>query len=73
MSEQSKWQPIETAPTNVRVLCGRWDIWMDRQEWRVSDGAVFESWFFGLLKKRTYHGREYSHWQPLPPPPATGA
>jgi hypothetical protein len=68
---ETDWLPIETAPTDEKVLCGGWEIYGDRKEWKTSDGRAWERYFFGLLRRPSYHGREFSHWKPLPPPPAS--
>lgn len=68
----SEWQPIETAPTETHVMCGKWENGYNQErtpEWKTSIGPAWRSGFFGLTRKRTYFGEEYSHWKPLPEPP----
>lgn len=64
----SEWKPIDTAPIDTNVEVGKWDGWGDRMEWKTTTGIPFTRVFFGLVRKRLYHG-EYSHWRELPAPP----
>ena len=63
-----KWQPIETAPTNVPVRLGYWDIWNDRQTWCERDGIAYKRRYW-LWRVRADYYEEATHWQPLPEPP----
>lgn len=54
---------------------GRWQkSWMHRgePEWWSEVGEARETWLFGLLVRKTYDGRKYSHWKPLPDPNVGG-
>lgn len=64
------WKPIETAPIDQHVLCGKWENGYGpdkRPEWKTTIGPAWRKQLFG--RKRTYYGDEYSHWKPLPEPP----
>lgn len=65
----SDWQPIETAPRDVKVIMGGWYIVSERKDWETRDGVVYESYLFGFLKRRTIRSSDYTHWMPLPEPP----
>ena len=64
----SEWQPIETAPADVNLVLGHWNIWDGDNRWRERNGMAFESGFLGR-KKMTYLGKEATHWKHVPPPP----
>lgn len=68
---RSEWQTIDSAPTDVWVHCGGWEKSYDASKplvWKEDPGVVWERTFWG--KRKTYHGKEYSHWRPLPAPPS---
>lgn len=64
------WHPIETAPTDQVVKVGRWEFHMNKDYWRISSGVVWETSLFGIMRRRTQFGKEYSHWTPLQEPPS---
>lgn len=66
-----EWMPIETAPADVRVMVGSWDVWAGKMKWIEDTGVVFERKFFGLFKTKNYIGHRYSYWRPLPSPPVS--
>lgn len=63
----SEWKSIDSAPIDEAVIVGKWETFGGKLDWRESTGAAWERGFWG--RKRTYYGREYSWWKPLPPPP----
>jgi hypothetical protein len=66
----SNWQPIETAPTGQKVRLGKWYFAFDGKPiWMTSAAIAYEATFFGLSKRATFYGDEYTHWMPLPSPP----
>ncbi len=70
----SEWQEIKTAPTDTRVLLGRYIAYNgeDSLEWRVDIGIPWETkrgWFGRLKRVRTFDGERFSHWKPQPEPP----
>lgn len=67
MSE-TDWRELSTAPTDVVVRLGKWDLFCGKLEWRETMGAPWEAGWFGR-RKPTWYGREYTHWLPAPPPP----
>lgn len=66
------WQPVETAPIDTRVEVGGWSVLFDKAEWRTNSGVARESYrfLFWTRVRLAYYGKEYTHWRPLPPPPA---
>lgn len=60
---QEKWQPIETAPTDIRVL-----VFVPIKHHRLVIALQTE---WGLWLNEAYTPMPYppSHWMPLPEPP----
>ena len=68
------WQPIETAPSNERVLlffpwkrriavgCRRKNLYQSEPDWTSDDGEAM-----------TLQFDTPTHWQPLPPAPSMSA
>jgi len=68
MSEDSGWQPIDTAPHEKRVLLG-WRDWRDYQ-WCTDVGPATTGQRFGNgYSNLSQHGSA-THWHPLPAPPS---
>jgi hypothetical protein len=69
---QIKWQPIETAPINEKVILGRWEnenIFNDDGiQWRTEIGNAWKIRFYFWKVKADYGGRA-THWKPLPDAP----
>jgi hypothetical protein len=69
------WQPIETAPADVPVRLGGWENAYSHEgpplRWATRVHAAWHTKNFFLFKLvvRDEYTREYTHWQPLPPPP----
>jgi hypothetical protein len=74
MAEQmSKWQPIETAPTDEQtvILWGRY--WSDAQGWFREPlcgrwNERLQHWEAGAMHQYPF-GVRPTHWHPLPAPP----
>lgn len=78
----SEWQPIETAPENKDVLVVRGDInhdyGVDRFEWktRSEERLVSERGNRRIYETEEWKEQEWlngwgwTHWMPLPEPPA---
>lgn len=66
----NEWQPIDTAPKGEQVKLGRWSIVCGQQRWHVMEGRASEPFCFGMFHRKTFEGRYFTHWQPLPPPPS---
>ena len=69
------WQPIETAPVDTMVQLGKYeDDYKGGLAWRKSVGIAWETHRVFLMKcvRREWCDRNYTHWQPLPPPPGDG-
>lgn len=64
-----EWQPIETAPTDTRVMLGKWSFGASTPYWYESDGIPWESCWFGYSRRSNFDGKYYTHWKPLPEPP----
>lgn len=68
MKKSDNWQDIETAPTNRRVILGRWAWFLGNLQWEEDVGTAYRSSWFGLGREKTYDGHRNSHWRQLPPP-----
>lgn len=70
----SEWRTIDSAPTNVWVLLGRWRTTYDesmplRWDTEVSKVWVTSRFPFGFKRRvRVDDSEQYSHWKPLPEP-----
>jgi hypothetical protein len=64
-----EWKPMDTAPSDRPVICGKWDLFMNKMEWRTASHIAWETTWLGRRRK-DYGAREYTHWQELPPPPS---
>lgn len=59
------WQPIETAQKDVDILlCDMRTGTMIVSEWDRDEGR------WGTTDGPSYHPSAFTHWMPLPPPPA---
>lgn len=47
----TKWQPIETAPSDKRVKVGRYSYYGDEAKWRVDTGIPFKTVYVFLEGK----------------------
>lgn len=71
----SDWQPIETAPSDTPVRMGGYDRGYGDEpdlKWRTTIGVAWETetnWFGRKRRVRAWPPGNYTHWQPLPPPP----
>ena len=70
-----EWQPIETAPKDgtphVRGLTVRNNRY-GSEWWEVIAGQLTdEGEFIDHDKNSPWRAEDYTHWTPLPPPPAT--
>lgn len=65
---QDKWQPIETAPHEDRVILGWFYEGTFVQE--IAKYSTGERWDDGycIRSNMSFHGRA-EFWHPLPPPP----
>jgi hypothetical protein len=63
------WQPIESAPHNVKVILF-WQDWRDGTPCMVIGFAVSGQRFDNGYSSISRHGSA-THWRPLPPPPRT--
>lgn len=73
MSDESGWQPIETAPRNGVEIIGGWaaEQWV-YAIWYRGEGRE-AGWWFANEGPGEYCGElicpQPSHWRPLPSPP----
>jgi hypothetical protein len=64
-----EWQPIETAPDNVHVELGFWEIYNGQRYWRTCTGIAWRSTCWGGRRRCKWEERA-THWRHTPPPPA---
>lgn len=70
----SEWMPIETAPVDTNVRVARWTVTSGKWYWFIDIGVPFEThdgdWPWSKRKViRSFDGKYFTHWSPLPPPP----
>jgi hypothetical protein len=70
-----EWQPIETAPKGELIIMAGWKPNKDGDclVWSVNTGFAWEYFMFpfaGGKHLNTALRKGYTHWKPLPPPPA---
>lgn len=67
LTENSGWQPIETAPKDgTEVLLAYPGGLVKSGKWTLFGGAYEDHWADG---KRPRFGSDPTHWMPLPAPP----
>lgn len=64
----ARWQPIETAPSNVDVLLFCPDRGCDSNRARIELGCASHGWRNEAANNMSYHAWA-THWMPLPAQP----
>lgn len=63
-----KWQPIETAPLDMPLQLGWWELWPEKKWVEEISLAGHANDKGPGMSNAWLHGRA-THWQPLPEPP----
>lgn len=72
LTAELAWQPIETGPKDGTEFLA----YGDEIGWQVVDYDPSKrdpAWCWAVTDGVTYHGSAFTHWRPLPDPPARAA